>query len=226
MKAKEPPKTAPPKRQVFILDDHPVTRSGVIRLLEIEADLACCGEAGSARQAMDLVQKCKPDLILVDLALPDSHGLEFIKDLRAIHPDMAVLVVSMHDETIYAERALAAGARGYLMKTEGGAKLVAAIRHVLEGKIYVSQDMAGKMLDAFSGHRRDTSVLGHLTDREFEVFGLLGQGMTNQEIGKQLHLSAKTVETHRLHIRDKLELKKGADVVKHAMRWASSKNLL
>jgi len=132
----------------------------------------------------------------------------------------------MHDELLYAERALRAGARGYIMKSEGGAKLVQAIRQVLDGKIYVSENISGRMLDVFSGRRRATSITGKLTDREFEVFCLLGQGLTTREIGKQLRLSVKTVETHRIHLRNKLHIKTGAALIKYAMRWADSKGMV
>jgi DNA-binding NarL/FixJ family response regulator len=213
-------------RRVLILDDHPMTRYGIARLLEQEPDLSCCGEAGTAQEALALLERGKPHLILVDLTLSQSHGLEFIKDLRALHPQTLALVVSMHDELLYAERALRAGARGYIMKSEGGAKLVQAIRQVLDGKIYVSENISGRMLDVFSGRRRATSITGKLTDREFEVFCLLGQGLTTGEIGKQLRLSVKTVETHRIHLRNKLHIKTGAALIKYAMRWADSKGMV
>jgi DNA-binding NarL/FixJ family response regulator len=203
-----------------------MTRYGIARLLEQEPDLSCCGEAGTAQEALALLERGKPHLILVDLTLSQSHGLEFIKDLRALHPQTLALVVSMHDELLYAERALRAGARGYIMKSEGGAKLVQAIRQVLDGKIYVSENISGRMLDVFSGRRRATSITGKLTDREFEVFCLLGQGLTTGEIGKQLRLSVKTVETHRIHLRNKLHIKTGAALIKYAMRWADSKGMV
>jgi DNA-binding NarL/FixJ family response regulator len=222
-------KHAPTARRstILILDDHPMTRYGIARLIEQEPGLAICAEAETARCALAAVKAHKPRLVLADLSLPDGEGLEFIKDLRALHPEVAVLVVSMHDEALYAERALRAGARGYIMKNEGGEKLVEAVRQVLQGKTYLSDTMAGRVLDLFSTRRRRSgdSMLGNLTDREFEVFRLIGQGMTTGEIGARLHLSPKTVETHRLHVRQKLQLKSGPALIKYAVRWAGAQKL-
>jgi DNA-binding NarL/FixJ family response regulator len=223
-------KSQPPRRQhrVFILDDHPLTRHGMAQLIGQQPDLAVCGEAGGADQALSAIASVRPEVVLADVTLPGKHGLEFIKDVQALYPEVLVLVVSMHDETLYAERALHAGARGYLMKSEGGETLLAAIRHVLAGKIYVSQSLANKILDVFSGrrHRTDDSALGALTDREFEVFEALGQGLTTRQIGTQLNMSGKTVETHRLHIREKLGFKTGAELSRYAVRWSGTKELL
>ncbi len=170
-----------------------MTRYGMARLIEQEPDLVVCGEAASAQPALAAVKALKPHLVLADLTLPGSEGLEFIKDMRTLHPEVAVLVVSMHDEVLYAERALRAGARGYIMKNEGGEKLIEAIHQVLRGKTHLSESMSGRVLEIFSTHRRrsDDSILGKLTDREFEVFRLLGQGMTTREIGERLRLSSK-----------------------------------
>jgi DNA-binding NarL/FixJ family response regulator len=222
---KHPPAAGP--ANILVLDDHPMTRYGIARLIEQEPGLTLCGEAGNAQSALAAVQARKPRLVLADLSLPDGEGLEFIKDLRALHPEVAVLVVSMHDEELYAERALRAGARGYIMKNEGGEKLVKAIRQVLQGKTYLSDSMADRVLDIFSTPRRRSgdSLLGTLTDREFEVFRLIGQGMTTGEIGKRLHLSPKTVETHRLHVRQKLQLKSGPALIKYAVHWTSAQKL-
>jgi DNA-binding NarL/FixJ family response regulator len=205
-----------------------MTRYGMARLIEQEPDLAVCGEAASAQPALVAVKALKPHLVLADLTLPGCEGLEFIKDMRTLHPEVAVLVVSMHDEVLYAQRALRAGARGYIMKDEGGEKLIEAIRQALRGKTYLSDSMSGRVLDIFSTHRRhaDDSILGKLTDREFEVFRLLGQGMTTREIGERLRLSSKTVETHRLHVRQKLQLKSGPSLIKYAVHWAGSQELI
>lgn len=216
----------PARHQILVLDDHPMTRYGIARLLQEEPDLCCCGEAGSIRDALKMIERRKPHLMLVDISLPEGHGLEFIKDLRALHPTLPVLVVSMHDETLYAERVLRAGAQGYIMKSEGGAKLVHAIRQVLQGRIYLSEEMSGRLMAKFTGHRGNESELGQLTDREFEVFTLLGQGLTAKEIGQRLHVSVKTVETHRLHLREKLHIKTGPALIKYAMRWAGSQDML
>ena len=205
-----------------------MTRYGMARLIEQEPDLAVCGEAESAQGALAAVKSLKPSLVLADLTLPGGEGLEFIKDLRVLHPNIAVLVVSMHDETLYAERALRAGARGYIMKNEGGEKLVEAIRQVLQGKTYLSASMSGRVLDVFSARRQRTggSLLDELTDREFEVFHLIGQGLTTHEIGERLRLSTKTVETHRIHVRQKLQIKSGPGLIKYAVRWAGTHDLL
>ena len=222
------PSPAAGRTSILILDDHPMTRYGMARLIEQEPDLAVCGEAESAPRALAAVKALKPSLVLADLSLPGGEGLEFIKDMRAPHPKVAVLVVSMHDETLYAERALRAGARGYIMKNEGGEKLVEAIRQVLQGNAYLSKSMSGRVLDIFSTRRRrtDGSLLDKLTDREFEVFRLMGQGLTTHEIGERLRLSTKTVETHRIHVRQKLQIKSGPALLKYAVRWAGTQDLL
>jgi len=216
------------RRQVLIVDDHPMTRYGIARLLEQESDLAVCGEAQNAREAVAAVRRLQPHLVLADLTMPGGEGLELIKDLRALAPEMPVLVVSMHDEALYAERALRAGARGYIMKDEGGERLVCAIRQVLAGKTYLSENLSGRVLEVFSGRRRraDDTTIGQLTDREFEVFRLLGQGLTTREIGQRLRLSTKTVETHRLHVREKLGLKSGPALIQYAVRWAGTQELI
>lgn len=213
------------QHKVLILDDHPMTRYGIVRLIEQEADLTVVGEAQDAQQALAAVEKCRPAIILVDLTLPGREGLEFIKDMRAMYPDVAVLVVSMHEEDLYAERALRAGARGYIMKSQGGGKLVEAIRQVLRGKVYLSEKMSEKALETLAGkqrHRSDCASLAQLSDREFEIFRLVGRGLTTREISQQLHLSVKTVETHRLHAREKLEVRTGAALTKYAIHWMST----
>jgi len=198
------------------------------QLIGQQDDLAVCGEAGDAAEALGAVRSLAPDLVLADVTLPGKHGLELIKDLKVLHPTLPVLVVSMHDEGLYAERALRAGARGYLMKNEGGDKLIEAARQVLAGKIFVSPSMSAKILDSFSGRNRrgNRHDMSSLTDREFEVFQFIGQGLTTSEIGRQLHMSGKTVETHRLHIREKLGLKTGPELLKYAVRWAGAQELL
>jgi len=212
--------------KVLIVDDHPLTRLGMARMIELEPDLAVCGEADSPATALAAMQSLKPRVVLADLSMPGGEGLEMIKDITTRHPDATVLVVSMHDEIIYAERALRAGAQGYLMKTEAPRKLIEAIRRVLQGRIYLSEKMAGRILDVFSGRSVNNSVMGKLTDREFEVFNLLGQGLTTREIGRHLRVSAKTVETHRLHIREKLQISTGPALIQHAVRWAGAQKLI
>lgn len=228
MSAKTHSSSSNVKHSVLLVDDHPMTRYGIARLLEQEPDLTVCGEADNAQRALAATEAYEPELVLVDLTMPGGEGLEFIKDLRTLHPRVAVLVVSMHDEELYAGRALRAGARGYIMKNEGGAKLVEAIRQVLRGKTYLSQNMSEKLTEIFSGRRRrseDTAV-SMLTDREFEVFRLLGQGLTTHEIGHCLNLSTKTVETHRLHVRKKLQIETGPALTKYALHWGDTQGLI
>jgi DNA-binding NarL/FixJ family response regulator len=206
------------------VDDHPFMRAGLAQLIERQADLAICGEAGDPAAASRELEKTRPDLVLTDITMPGRSGLEFIKDLKATHPDLPILVVSMHDEAIYAERALRAGARGYIMKEAGGEALLAAVRRVLGGDIYVSPRMSAKILDAVSGRRPrgSHSPIEKLSDREFEVFQLIGHGKTTRDIAAQLHLSSKTVDVHRAHIKGKLELRDATALVRHAVRWVET----
>jgi DNA-binding NarL/FixJ family response regulator len=212
------------KKRILIVDDHPMMRQGLAQLIDNESDLSVCGEADTAGQALTGVGTQKPDLVIADISLPDKNGLELIKDLQAMHSGLPVLVVSMHDESLYAERVLRAGGRGYIMKQEGGKKLMEAIRQVLSGQIYVSERMSAKILEIFSGRRSHGrgSPLEQLSDREFEVFQLIGEGKATREIADQLHLSVKTVEVHRANIRKKLKLTSGTDVVHQAIRWVES----
>ncbi|PYK02255.1 MAG: DNA-binding response regulator [Verrucomicrobia bacterium] len=209
------------RKRILILDDHPMMREGLAQLIGNEADLSVCGEAENANEAIEKINALKPDLLLADITLPGKNGLELIKDVQALLPGLAVLVISMHDESLYAERVLRAGGRGYIMKQEGGKKLMLAIRQVLNGQIYVSEKMSAKILEIFSGRRGDAggSPVEKLTDREFEVFQLIGQGKGTKEIAVQLHLSAKTVEVHRLNIKQKLNLQTAAELIRHAVRW-------
>ena len=216
-----PAKNKTPRKGLLIVDDHPMMRTGLAQLIENEADLKVCAEADSARQAMDIAVSQPLDLILLDISLPDKSGLELIKDIRALKPGLPILVVSMHDESLYAERVLRAGGRGYIMKQEGGKKLLYAIHQVLSGQIYVSEKMAAGILESFSGRHAEAAVssVQQLSDREFEVFQLIGQGEGTREIAAHLHLSVKTVEVHRLNIKKKLKLKTATDLVRHAVRW-------
>jgi len=199
-------------------------REGLVQLVDHEPDLCACGQAENAAQALAFISRDLPDLVLLDISLPDRSGLEVIKDLQSLYPRLPLLVVSMHDETLYAERVLRAGGRGYIMKQEGGKKLMQAIRQVLGGQIYVSEKMSAKILEHFSGHRLEGShsPVERLTDREFEVFQLIGQGQGTRQIAEHLHLSVKTVEVHRANIRRKLELRTGTEVAHYAIRWAEA----
>jgi DNA-binding NarL/FixJ family response regulator len=164
----------------------------------------------------------KPDLILVDITLPGKNGIEFIKDVRAMNPDLRILVMSMHDESLYVDRVLRAGGRGYIRKQEGGEKLIAALRRVVRGEIAVSEKMTGKLLEKFSGRKTIDSPLEGLSDRELEVFQLIGQGKTMKEIGPELHLSPKTIEVHRSRIREKLKITSAAQLIAYAARWSET----
>lgn len=216
-------KTTVKKTRVLIVDDHPMTRAGLVHLINHQPDLVVCGEAESAAQALDILDSSRPDLLLIDITLPGKSGLELIKDVKAMHPELLMLVISMHDESLYADRVLRAGARGYITKHEGGEKLMEAIRHVLRGKIYVSESMSAHILEIFSGGQTglDRSSIEKLSDREFEVFESLGEGLSSQQIAKKLHLSAKTVDAHRANIKTKLNLKTTAELIAYAARWTS-----
>jgi len=203
-------------------------RQGLAQLIGAEPDLAVCGEAENAESALDSIAALQPDLVLADISLPGKNGLELIKDFQAIQPGLPVLVISMHDESLYAERVLRAGGRGYIMKQEGGKKLMQAIRHVLDGKIYVSEKMSAEILELFSGRRAgsESSPIEKLTDREFEVFQLIGQGMGTREIAGKLHLSIKTIEVHRANIKAKLKISNLSELMRYAVRWVESESRL
>lgn len=214
--------TTPAQKRVLIVDDHPIFRAGLTSLVNLETDMAVCGEAHDATQAMLAVEKLCPDLVLLDMSLPGKSGLELLKDIRALTPQTPVLIISMHDETLYAERVIRAGGRGYIMKQEGPEKIVRAIRRVLSGGISVSEGISSQILDALSGAKKGTSSsVSTLTDREFEVYRLLGQGKEPHEIARILHLSIKTVDTHRSHIRQKLGLRNATELIHHATRWTA-----
>ncbi|MBV8815746.1 MAG: response regulator transcription factor [Verrucomicrobia bacterium] len=210
--------------RVLIVDDHPMTRAGLVYLINHQPDMITCAEAENAGRALDAVRKASPDIVLVDITLPGKSGLELIKDIKAIEPELPMLVISMHDESLYAERSLRAGARGYISKHEGGEKLIDAIRHILAGRIYVSENLAAQILEVFSGVQSagKRGLVEQLSDREFEVFELLAQGLSSQEIAQRLHLSSKTVDAHRASIKSKLKLKTTSELVAYAARWVGS----
>lgn len=212
------------KKRILIVDDHPMMRQGLGQLIGAEPDLVVCGEAEDAGRALDAIGTLKPDLVLADISLPGKNGLELIKDFQAIQPGLPVLVISMHDESLYAERVLRAGGRGYIMKQEGGKKLMQAMRHVLEGKIYVSEKISAGILETLSGHRpgAEGSAVEKLTDRELEVFQLIGQGKGTSDIAGVLHLSVKTVDVHRANIKAKLKLNSASELIRYAVRWTES----
>ena len=224
-----PPAVATPpaeavRKRILLVDDHPFMRAGLAGLIERQPDLVVCGEAGNPSEAFRELARSKPDLVLTDLTMPGRSGLEFIKDLRASEPTLAILVISMHDEVVQAERALRAGARGYIMKEAGGENLLAAIRQVLRGEVYVSPRMSARILDSLSGAkpRGSESPIQKLTDREFEIFQLIGHGKSTRDIAAQLHLSTKTVDVHRSHIKEKLGLTDVTSLIRHAVRWVET----
>jgi len=213
-------------KKIFIVDDHPITRQGLATLISDEEDLTVCGEADNAREALKAISALKPDLAIVDISMTGKTGLELIKDLRAQCLDVLVLVMSMHDETIFAERVLRVGARGYIMKQAGGKVLMQAIRQVLSGQVYVSEKMSARILERISNGRpqEQNSPLEILSDREFEVFQLIGHGLGTRQIAEQLSVSLKTIEVHRAHIKKKLNLADGPALVRHAIRWLETQS--
>jgi DNA-binding NarL/FixJ family response regulator len=219
-------KTRPPRTKILIVDDHPMLREGLAQLIGNQTDMAVCGEAGDAAEALEKIRLLNPNLVLADITLPGRNGLELIKDIQALETGAAVLVISMHDEALYAERVLRAGGRGYVMKQEGGKKIMEAIRQVAAGKIFVSEKMSAKIIEVFSGHRPESagSSVEKLTDREFEVFQLIGQGLGTKELAARLHVSPKTVEVHRANIKVKLQLKTMAELIRYAVRWVESEH--
>lgn len=209
------------KRSVLLVDDHPIVRQGLAQLINHEKDLCVCGMADDGHKALELIGTLSPDLVIVDISLKDSNGIELLKNIKIRHPRQAVLMLSMHDESLYAVRALRAGAAGYVMKQEATEKVITAIRQVLNGEIYLSARMEKKMMQQLVGGRvvRTGSPLEDLSDRELEVFNLIGQGQGTRQIAEALHLSIKTIESHRAHIKEKLNLKNATELVQHAIQW-------
>ncbi|MBC8001009.1 MAG: response regulator transcription factor [Opitutaceae bacterium] len=214
----------PAKRRILLVDDHPMTREGLAANINRQADLEVCGEASNPAEAMTALSKLKLDLMVTDMTMPGRSGIEFIKDVHAMMPELPMLVLSMHDEMLYAERALRAGARGYLMKDAGSAKVLEVMRLVLSDQSYVSPQMSVRLLDAVTGRRPrgSTSPIEKLSDREFEVFQLLGSGKSTKEVAHALNLSPKTVEVHRGRIKEKLQLKDATSLLCHAVRWVET----
>ncbi len=213
-------------KRLLLIDDHPIMRHGLAQLIRAESDLEVCGEAGTATEGLQMVIKKKPDLVVVDLTLPDKHGLEFIKDMQIQHPHTLLLVLSMHDESLYAERVLRAGARGYVMKETAADTLIQAVRRVLGGGIYLSEKMSNILLEMVTGNRKQAhqSSLEILTDRELEVLQIIGLGKGTRQIADQLHISVRTVDAHRAHLKEKLQLPDGNALVRYAVRWMESRD--
>jgi DNA-binding NarL/FixJ family response regulator len=212
------------KNRVFVVDDHPIVRQGLALMINAENDLIVCGEAEEVQTALHAIVDTQPDIIIVDISLNGPDGLELVKQVRSILPDLPILILSMHDEATYAERALRARANGYIMKQEATEKVLVAIRRILSGGIYLSEHMSNKVVQQFisgpatGGHSR----LAELSDRELEVFRLIGDGHGTRQIADELHLSVKTVETYQAHIKEKLQLRTGRELLQHAIFWKMS----
>jgi DNA-binding NarL/FixJ family response regulator len=215
------------KAEILIVDDQPLVREGLIRIINRERDLNCCCAVESILAARSQLAACKPDLLLMDILLPDGCGLEFIKQLVLEHPSLPVLVVSQCEETLYAERALKSGARGFLMKNHATAGIPAAIRAVLSGQFHVSPKVAALALHQMAGRKAglQREGLGNLTDRELQVFQLLGAGVNTRDMAAKLHLSVKTIETHRENIKRKLKLTSAADLIRYSANWVERQSM-
>ena len=213
------------RRRILLIDDHPVVRHGLIELINREPDLTVCGEADDVQTALSAVQALTPDMAIVDISLKATNGVEFIKSARLLNPQLLILVLSVHDEMLYAERALRAGARGYVMKQEATDHLINAVRRVFAGEISVSERMVCRLLKLMAGGAADggpASSLRILSDRELQIYELIGSGVTTRQIAKKLNLGIKTVETHRAHIKEKLDLKTATELMQHAVHWVQS----
>jgi DNA-binding NarL/FixJ family response regulator len=212
------------KAKVFLVDDHPLVREWLTQLIQREGDLSVCGEAEDTQEALKKIEETKPDIVIADISLKNSHGLELVKDLQARLPSLPVLVLSMHDESLYAERVLRAGAKGYITKQEATRKVLQAVRQVLSGEIYISERMASRMVHKMvaGGVESQKSPVERLTDRELEVFQLIGRGQGTRRIAAELHLGIKTVESYRARIKGKLKLEDGTQLLQHAIQWVHS----
>jgi DNA-binding NarL/FixJ family response regulator len=210
----------PPKSRIMLVDDHPLVRRGLAEIISHEPDLEICGDAGDVQEALREVERAQPDLIVVDLTLKTGHGLELIEKLRDRNPHIKTLVSSMHDETLFAERVLRAGAMGYISKQEPPEMLLRAIRQVLRGEMYLSPRMTSRLLHGVAkGRSTSQDPVEGFSNREIEVFEMIGQGQTIQQIAMRLHLSPKTVETHREKVKQKLNLKSSAELNRRAVQW-------
>src|SRR2546427_1597822 len=222
------PKCDPPEvKRIVIVDDHPLFRKGLEQLIQSEDGFAVCGEANNAPEAMDVIRKLNPDLAIVDLTLPGANGIELIKNIRAESPKLPILVLSMHDESLYALRALRAGAKGYVMKHEAMTNVVQAIHEVFNWRPYLSPAMASQVITKFAhrGSQSEADAVERLSDRELEILELIGKGKEVRQIAKRLHLSPKTVETHRAHIKEKLNLASAHQVGRFAVQWIDARGI-
>lgn len=209
------------KTRLLIIDDHPMVRERIAELIQQQVDLEVCGEADCAHDALRLARELAPDMAIVDITLKDSYGIELVKQLKEIDPKLLMLVVSMHDEAMYGERALRAGARGYLAKHEASKKIIDAIRRILRGEIYVSDELNRSLLQKMAGAKgiAGETPIDLLTDRELEIFQLLGQGLTVRDIAERLFVSSKTVEAHRENIKQKLKFKSSNELLRFAIEY-------
>jgi len=210
--------------KIIIVEDHPIFRMGMKEMIDSEKDLTVIGEAENVTEAIDLIKKKSPDLVIVDLSLKDSNGIELVKEINNNHKNISSLVLSMHDESLHAERCIMAGAKGYIMKQEASESVITAIRHIMSDKIYVSPDIMSNILNKFQTQPNlvNESPLKQLTNRELEIFQLIGLGMSSKDIAIQLMISIKTVGTYRERIKGKLGLKHGEMLVRHAVIWAET----
>ena len=209
------------KTRVLVVDDHPIVRQGLALLINQQPDLTVCGEAEDANSAMNALSSAKPDILVVDISLAGPDGLDLLKNIRLRGLELPILILSMHDEFMYAERALRAGAQGYIMKQEATEKVLVALRRILGHEIYVSDQIANRMLHRYIGSPTadHSPQVTELTDRELEVFRLIGEGHSTRQIAVELHLSVKTVESYQAHIKEKLSLRNSRELVQHAIRW-------
>lgn len=223
-----PPSPASKKRfKIFVVDDHPLILEGLVRLLNLQPDLKFCGQASTAHQALKAIPALKPDLVILDITLAGSDGMGLIKDMKLRSLKSFILVLSMHDESLYAERVLKAGAKGYIMKHKAPKELLKAIHRVLDGEIYLSEKMEAKMLHkiADSGAGEKTVPEGSLSDRELQTYHLIGQGRGTREIAAELNISPKTVESYRAHIKVKMNLRNAHELTQHAVHWVEGNHL-
>lgn len=221
---KQQPKTGVKVTRIIIADDHPIVRQGLSELINRQDDMEICALAADGYDAMQMIKNEHPDMAIIDIMLRDINGIELIKDIKTQYPDVVVLALSMHDESLYAERALRAGARGYVMKGQATEEVLNAIRKVRNGDLYISEQLASRMMRKLVGGGQEAglSPVERLSDRELEVFLKLGHGQSTREIAEQLHLSVKTIETYRAHIKEKLNLANSSELLQYAIQWVSS----
>jgi len=218
--------SAASRRRVLIVDDHPIVRQGLKRLIDQEPDLCVCGEADNARDAKIAIRELSPDVVIVDISLKQGDGIEIVKDARAHYSSLPILVLSMHDETIYAERLLAAGANGYIMKQAASDQFLTALRRVLSGAIYVSEAVGRSMIQKFAsgGSYVSANPIDQLSNRELQILQMIGRGSSTREAAEALNLSIKTIESHRQRIKRKLNLATGSQLVQYAVNWFAGRD--